>query len=65
MCVWNFSGVVVVNSEGITVKSTLDNTLSAQVTLIVKFQAIRKIIKPTYNHIMRQQRWLSDMRSVA
>jgi len=31
----NIAGVVVVNSEGITVKSTLDNSLSAQVSSII------------------------------
>ena len=30
----NVAGVVVVNSEGITVKSTLDNVLSVQVTFL-------------------------------
>ena len=31
----NVAGVVVVNSEGITVKSTLDNVLSVQVKLAI------------------------------
>ena len=31
----NVAGVVVVNSEGITVKSTLDNVLSVQVTFLI------------------------------
>jgi hypothetical protein len=38
-------GVVVVNSEGITVKSTLDNTLSAQVRWFnhkISFKPIKK-----------------------
>ena len=31
----NVAGVVVVNSEGITVKSTLDNVLSVQVEILI------------------------------
>jgi hypothetical protein len=32
----NIAGVIVVNSEGITVKSTLENSLSVQVSIFLK-----------------------------
>ena len=42
----NVAGVVVVNSEGITVKSTLDNVLSVQVKQVLYLRTITNLASP-------------------
>ena len=36
----NIAGVVVVNAEGVTVKSTLDNSLTALVSVLLRYSLI-------------------------